>query len=277
MLYLAVSTKAQPIFDVDGLRWFTNSMFVAILVAVGLTLFVRWAARKISLVPNEKQNMVEGIIGLLYDQIEELLGKKLAPRAFALLGTIFVFILAANYSGLIPGVGTIGFGYNKEGHGFYVTDPFIRPPTADLNMNLAMAVMFMVMWLIWSIQEVGAKGFLGHMFAPKGNFKGATWVAMAAIFFVVGLIEVVSIAFRPVSLSVRLYGNIYAGETLLHTMSTIGTTMGLTGPLEIIVNFLGPIPFYFLELLIGLLQAGIFMMLCTVYLMLSTGHEEDDH
>jgi F-type H+-transporting ATPase subunit a len=135
-----------------------------------------------------------------------------------------------------------------------------------------MALFFMGWWVLWTIQEVGVLGFLKSTFAPKGGLKGALWFALLPLFLFVGVIEMVSIAIRPVSLSFRLFGNIYAGETLLHTMGSIGAA--LPPPLNWISLVLFPLPFYFLELLVGLLQAFVFAMLCAVYVKQSTDVHE---
>ncbi len=142
-------------------------------------------------------------------------------------------------------------------------------------MTLGMALLFMVLWVVWTIQEVGAIGFLKEQFAPKGDVTGFLRWALIPLFLFVGVIELISIAIRPVSLSFRLFGNIYAGETLLHTMQTIGS--GLPFGLGFLTSVLFPLPFYFLELLVGLLQAFVFAMLCAVYIKLSTGSEEGEH
>ena len=99
---------------------------------------------------------------------------------------------------------------------------------------------------------------------------------MAVIFFIVGIIEVISIVFRPVSLSLRLFGNIFAGETLLHTMGTLGEKFGFPGWLDYLSKIVFPLPFYFLEILVGLIQAIVFTLLCAVYVQLSTSHDEEE-
>jgi F-type H+-transporting ATPase subunit a len=91
---------------------------------------------------------------------------------------------------------------------------------------------------------------------------------MGAIFLFVGLIEVLSIAIRPVALMFRLYGNVFAGESMLETMAH----MGLPG----FLMWLPPLPFYFLELLVGLVQALVFSLLCAVFIQLMCEHEHDD-
>lgn len=272
--------KAEPLFS--SLPWFTNSILVSLMVALVITLIVRLTTNKISLVPSGGQNFIESIVELLYGMVEGMVGKNLAPRVFALLGTIFVFILVANFSGLFPGVGTIGWGHSATNNPLQVdmahgATPLVRPPTADLNMNLAIAAFFMIMWLVWSLQETGFKGFIAHMFGVKGKVEGGIGLQafLVFIFFVVGLIEVVSIMARPVSLSLRLFGNVFAGENLLHQMADLGKNLGVTGPLEFLMRVLLPIPFYFMEILVGVLQAGVFMILCTVYVLLSTSHDEE--
>jgi F-type H+-transporting ATPase subunit a len=150
----------------------------------------------------------------------------------------------------------------------------LRPTNADLNMTLAMALLAMATWLYWTISEVGVMGFIKHTFGVKGGLKGFMAIALAPLFVFVGFIEIVSIAFRPVSLSIRLFGNIYSGENLLHTMANLGGIFGLPNWASFIMSLVIPIPFYFLELLVGLLQALVFTLLCAVYIQLSTAHEE---
>jgi len=253
--------------------WFTNSMLVTVIVTILVVIWARRSTAKMTLVPSGIQNLFEAVVETLYVTFEGIVGKHMIPKVFSLLGTLFIFILAANWFGLVPGVGTIGFG---ESAGVplslsEVTRPLLRPANADLNMTLGMALFFMVWWLFWTIQEVGVIGFLKHIFAPKGDLKGVLWYVLLPLFIFVGIIEVISIAIRPVSLSFRLFGNIYAGETLLHTMSSVGA--GLPPPINWISLILFPLPFYFLELLVGLLQAFVFAMLCAVYIKLSTEHE----
>ena len=272
----AVSAEARPLFGKTGfLEAVTSSIFVALLVCGFLVWFAKKATTKMQLVPHKTQNLFEFIIEFLYARIEAIVGPKVAPKAFPLLGSLFIFILVSNLSGLIPGVGTIGWG---EGSGpFTVKDhtlvyPILRPPTADVNMTLAMAVVAMVVWFVITIREVGVGEFLKHIFAPKGGTKGLMWLALVPVFLFVGLIEVVSIAFRTVTLPLRLYGNVFAGENVLHSMMSLPDTMGQ--PWAFIFSVLFPLPFYFMELLVGILQAVVFTLLVTVYIQLSTAHDE---
>ena len=266
-----LSVNANPLSPFG--TWFTNS-FVFTVIVTGLIVWVaRWATRNMQLVPSGPQNLFEIVVETLYNTFEGIVGRHMISKVFPLLATLFIFILAANWIGLIPGVGTIGFG--KPGWGILslseVDAPLLRPANADLNMTLAMALLFMGLWVVWTVQEVGVIGFLKHEFAPKGDISGFLRFALLPLFLFVGIIEMISIAIRPVSLSFRLFGNIYAGETLLHTMQTIGA--GLPFGLGFLTSVLFPLPFYFLELLVGLLQAFVFAMLCAVYIKLSTGSE----
>ena len=255
----------------------TNSIVVAFVVAALVLWFARQATARMELVPNKgSQNVFEMIIEALYDMLGGIVGPHMVARTFPLLATLFVYILTANWFGLLPGVGTIGFG---TGRGLLLSlreldAPLLRPASADLNLTLGMALVFTCFWFYWSFQELGVGGFVGHIFGPKGNVTGALKYPLIFLFAFVGVIEVVSIAFRPVSLSLRLFGNVFAGENLMHTMSTLGATMGLPAPIAAAMSFLVPIPFYFLELLVGVVQALVFTLLCAVYIKLTTSHDE---
>ena len=249
----------------------TNSMLVTWIVALGLIVFARLAMRNAQAVPSGAQNFWEFLVESLLDFLEGILGRALARRTFWFFTTIFIFILFTNWFGLLPGVGTIGWGQQTP-HGFEVSSPLLRGGNADLNMTAAMAMIFMVLWLIWSLQEAGVKGFFLHIFGPKGDSTGFIKYMMIAIFFLVGFLELISIAFRPVSLSFRLYGNIFAGENLLEAMSNVVQNPPWA---KAVFSALLPVPFYFLELLVGLVQAFVFMLLTTVFTALMCTHEEE--
>ena len=241
----------------------TNSMVVSWVVAIGLIIFARVATRNMKGIPGGAQNLLEWLVENLYGFLEDIIGSHLVKRTFWFLATIFIFILSANWLGLIPGVGTIGWGQQTP-HGFEVEQPLFRGANADLNLTLAMALIFFACWIIWALEEVGPIGFVKELFAPKGDTAGLLKVLMVVVFFAAGWIELVSILFRPVSLSFRLYGNIFAGENMLETMSKMVPRLG----------WLLPIPFYFLELVMGLVQALVFMLLTAVFTLLICQHEE---
>jgi F-type H+-transporting ATPase subunit a len=241
----------------------TNSMVVTWIAALGLILFARIATRSMAQVPGGAQNFMEWLVEGLYGLLESIIGRHLVERTFWFFGTIFIFILAANWFGLIPGVGTIGWGHQTS-HGFKIDEPLFRGANADLNMTLAMALVFFACWIVWAFQEVGIRGIVKELFAPKGDTTGALRVLMIVVFFAAGCLEIVSILFRPVSLSFRLYGNTFAGENMLEAMATLVPGLG----------WLLPIPFYFMELLVGLVQAMVFMLLTAVFTLLICHHEE---
>jgi len=243
-----IPQKAESLFREDGL--ITNSMLVTWIVAVVLILFARYATRQIQDVPSGAQNFWEWLVESLCDFLEGIIGRDLVKKTFWFFATIFIFILFTNWFGLIPGVGTIGWGVQGE-HGFEVTRPLLRGGNADMNMTLAMALVFFACWTVWAIQSNGFGGFVLHLFGPKGETSGLLKMLMIVVFAAVGILEVVSILFRPVSLSFRLYGNIFAGENMLESMANL--VPGL--------SWLIPIPFYFLEVLVGLVQALVFMLL----------------
>ncbi len=242
----------------------TNSMVVSWIVALGLIVFAQVATRSMRQVPRGAQNLLEWLVEGLYNFIVGIIGPHLAQRTFWFFATIFLFILSANWVGLIPGVGSIGWG-RQTAHGFLIDQPLFRGVNADVNMTLAMSVVFFACWIVWAFREVGVRGFLKELFAPKGESKGLLRVLMVVVFFAAGCLEVVSILFRPISLSFRLYGNIFAGENLLEAMSKLVPGFG----------WLVPIPFYFLELVMGLVQALVFMLLTAVFTMLICQHETD--
>lgn len=277
----AIPLEAQSVWaemtDVTFLEWFTNSIFLSAVVTLVVVILARRATRKVELVPNGPQNLFEAVVGALYDTFEGIVGHHMIPKVFSLLASLFIFILVSNWFALLPGVGSIGWGVREAGLPLTLSEvqvPLLRPGTADLNLTLALAAVFMILWLFWTVQELGVMGFVKHTFGVKGGIKGLMVIPLAFIFAFVGIIEVVSMAFRPVSLSLRLFGNVFAGENLLVTMIGLGKTMGMPEVVSAIASIIVPLPFYFLELLIGLLQALVFTLLCAVYIQLSTTHDE---
>jgi F-type H+-transporting ATPase subunit a len=246
-------------------EWFvSNSMIVTWLVAAGLIVFAQKATRNIREVPSGAQNFWEWLVESLYEFLEGIIGPELVKRTFWFFATIFIFILATNWFGLIPGVGTVGWGV-QGAHGFEVTRPLLRGGNADLNMTFAMSMIFMVLWIVWAVQSQGVGGVLVHIFGAKGESSGVLRVLMVLIFFLVGILEIFSIAFRPISLSFRLFGNIYAGENMMEAMSNLIPGLG----------WLLPVPFYFMELLVGIVQALVFTLLTAVFTMLICMHDEE--
>ena len=256
---------ALPLYA-EKLGGFVSNSILMVWVAVGLiVLFCRIATRKVSFIPAGIQNLAEWAVESLYDFLANLMGDHLAKRTFWFFGTIFFFILTSNYLGLIPGVGTVGQ-HVVDAHGHKSFLPWLRGANADLNMTAAMSLSFAVLWFYWALTENTVKGFLGHIFSPKG-VSGILFWLMVPIFLFVGVLEVVSIGIRPVALSFRLFGNIYGGEQTLEAL------MGLA-PKSL--AFLPALPFYFMELLVGFVQALVFTLLCAIFLKLICDHGDHD-
>ena len=242
----------------------SSSMVVTWVVAVGLIVLTRVATRKMQPVPSGAQNFWEWLVEALYEFLEGIIGSSLVKKTFWFFGTVFIFILFTNWFGLLPGVGSIGWGVQTP-QGFHVTNPLLRGGNADLNMTLAMSMIFFACWIVWAVQAIGVKGIFLDLFGPKGDTAGAMKYLMIVVFFLVGFLEVLSILFRPISLSFRLYGNIFAGENMLEAMAKLVPGFG----------WLLPVPFYFMELLVGVVQALVFMLLTAVFTMLICMHEQE--
>jgi len=256
-----VSPKASKLIDLGNGWAITNSMVTGWVVSVSIILFVMWLIGKPSILPSKGQALVESLISGLRDMLEPIVGRKAFPFAFPLLVTFFLFILLQNWTGLRPGVGTVGMGHDVDGK-FLMTAPFVRPFTADFNSTIALALVSFGGWLVIIFKFAGPKFILHDIFGNKANKREiptALYYALSGVFLIVGVIELVSIFIRPFTLSVRLFGNVFGGESLLHG----------TGFLFI---------FYFLELLVGLIQALVFTLLSSVYIGLICNHGDDhDH
>ena len=228
-VFAAEPEQGLPQYAVKIDRWgsfITNSMVVSWVVAIGLIIFARAATRDMKDIPGGAQNLLEWLVEGLYGFLESIIGPHLVKRTFWFLATIFIFILSANWLGLIPGVGTIGWGQQTP-HGFVVDQPLFRGANADLNLTFAMALIFFACWIVWALQELGPIGFAKELFGPKGDTTGFLRVLMIVVFFASGCLEIVSILFRPISLGFRLYGNIFAGENMLETMARLAPGLRL--------------------------------------------------
>jgi F-type H+-transporting ATPase subunit a len=275
----ALPMQAPELFTLGPLK-VTNSALYSWIVVLLIIAVVQIAVRRPKLVPHGLQNVCEWVVESLQNMLVGIVGHHMIKKTFPLLCTFFIFIFTANITGLLPGVGTVGWGSGEGFFGVHVHDPLLRPANADINMTLALTAIFFVFWFYWTFSEVGVGGFVKHLFAPKGTMtlKGRPWwllililglnILLITVFLMVGLIEIVSIASRGISLPIRLFGNIFAGENLLHAMTSMG------GPWA---GILVGLPFYILEILVSLLQALVFTLLCAVYVQLSTAHEEGEH
>jgi len=253
-----LSAKAEPLFHLGPLP-VTNSILTTWMVSIALVVAVRLIiGGRPTLVPSRGQAVIEGLLENIKGIVEPIVGKGAASTALPFLLCLFIFILVQNWTGLLPGVGTIGLRV-PGGDGQSVFKPFIRSGDADMNGTVALALISMVVWLYVILKFVGPKAVLYELFGNKADKREIPlpiYYFLFLVFFFVGIVEVISICIRPVSLSFRLFGNIFGGENLLH-----GTHF----------FFL----FYFLELLIGLVQALVFTLLVSVYIGLICNHGDD--
>jgi F-type H+-transporting ATPase subunit a len=252
-----VSIKAEPLFSIGPFE-FTNSMVGALLATVVLLAAALYFARRSALVPSRMQSIIE----LPVEWIASIVATSSSRwRGYvALIAGFFLMILVANWIGLLPGVGTIGL--VEESHGEQVLIPFIRPASADLNFTLGLSIVAFVVFVAWGVRVNGPIGYLKELVGEPRY--------MAPLMFPIHLISELS---RLISLSMRLFGNVFAGEVLLATM------LALTF-VAVPTIFLG------LEAVFGFVQALVFSLLAMTYISLAIaehggghGHEgeESDH
>jgi len=300
-----VSLAAEPLFHIGPLA-ITNSMLTMFIVMIGLIVFFSIATRRLAsgnrsaqlAAPRGAQNLAETIVELLLDLVQNTAGKRLGRSIFPLIASLFIFILAANYTGLLPGVGTIGMCNEPEhettapaehsipapltasaaslittdggtiavaaaeegavspgckSHPGTVLYPFFRAPNADLNMTIAMALIAVTTVQVLAIRSHGLGHYLKEFIAPP-----------------IPLLHLIGEFSRIISLSARLFGNIFGGEVLLAVI--IALTVSLWGLAGII-----PAIFYGLELFFGLIQAVLFAMLTLIYIAVAAaGHDDHD-
>ena len=287
---LNISLAAERLWTVWGLP--VSNAYITTWLVMALILVLSWlATRKMSVIPGNIQLIAEMIVGGLYDFFGAIAGKHI-KQFFPIVASLFLFILAANWVGLLPGVGTIGF-YRSEKpqtavvetapetavqkkqeepsadvaagtkgtgetdaaageHGKTEFVPLFRAATADLNMTLALAIVSVI-----AMQYYGFLNLGGHYLGRFINFKDP-------IQFSVGLLELVSDISKVISFAFRLFGNIFAGEVLLAVIAFL-------------MPFIVPLPFLFMELFVGLIQALVFSMLSTAFFAVAVSHGEGEH
>ncbi len=219
----------------------TNTLLVSWITMAVLTIISIIATRRLKAVPSGMQNFTEAIINWGYSTVEGLAGNRIKVF-FPICMTFFLFIITANWLGLLPGFGTIT----------YKGEPLLRSINSDLNMTLALALL-----------SAGITHFLATRYLGLGNYL-KRWFSLSLfpVFLFVGFLEIISEFTKIISLSFRLFGNIFAGEVVLSTVAGI-------------FAFVVPLPFYFLEIIVGFVQAAVFAMLTLVFMvLLSEKHVE---
>ena len=242
-----IALKAHEIFNLGGYP-ITNSLFQTFLVSAFLIVLSLIFSRKIKIVPGKIQSAVEMGMEWLLGLMESMLGSmKMAEQYFPLVATIFILIMVSNLSGILPGVGSFVV-YNQGEH-----IPIFRSPAADLNFTLAFAIISVITANIIGMTSVGIFTHISKFL----NFKNP-------IAFFIGLLELISELAKILSLSFRLFGNVFAGEVLLIIMFSLAP-------------YIIPLPFLFLEIFVGLIQAFIFAILTLVSIVLHTATHGDGH
>ena len=254
---LHVSISAEPLFTIGPLT-VTNSMVGAVL-ASAILLFLTWVfLRRPQLVPGRIQSLIEWPIEWVAGIVQ---GSTSRWKGYVALVTgLFLMILVANWIGLLPGVGTVGI--ITEEHGEEVLTPFVRAAGADLNFTLGLAIVSFVVFVWWGIRANGVGGYLLELVGEPRY--------MAPLMFPIHLISELS---RLVSLSMRLFGNVFAGEVLIGTMLALTTAALFVLPLAFFV----PAVFLGLELLFGAVQALVFALLTMTYITMAIAEHQGGH
>ncbi|HEV2404518.1 MAG TPA: FoF1 ATP synthase subunit a [Ktedonobacterales bacterium] len=270
-----IAVPSDPLFYIGPFPVFNTFILTVVSALIVLGFFLA-AARKARLVPRPLQNFVEWVTQMLLDLCEEVAGKRNGRRFFPWVATIFFLVLISNWWEVIPGVETIGTVSSKTADGTPIKDcptavhgllltgshasncliPWVRPPSTDLNFTLALAVISFLATQVYGFKLLGVGKQLGRYFTLKEGPMG----------LIVGLLELALEPLRIVSLSFRLFGNLFAGDVLLLVISFL-------------VPFVGAIPFYALELFVGFIQAFVFAFLTLIFMTLGTtvhGHEEHE-
>jgi F-type H+-transporting ATPase subunit a len=256
---------AETIFSIGHLpitNTYLNSLAAVIVILVA-GFFIR---RKVKDVPRGLQNFAESFLELMMEYMDQVTGdRKKTIKVLPLVGSLFIFIVLCNWMGILPGIGSIGIyhiiGSTKE----FI--PIFRSANADLNLTLAMTVSSLVVVHIMGIAAIGFFRYAGKYIKIMDLWKALksmnpTKIMVGFVEFGVGLLEIVQEVTKIISLSLRLFGNIFAGEVLLTVLSSI-------------VAYIAPLPFIGLELLVGAVQALIFSMLVLVYASVATMPLED--
>lgn len=239
----------------------SNTMINTWVALVFFLILGYFITKKAALRPGKLQNFCEYFLELLLGYFDQVTGsRKKTIKFLPIAGSVFFFILFSNWLGLIPGTGSITWHH----------EPILRPANTDLNLTVAMALIAVVSSHIFGFLSVGIFTHL-NKFVQIGSVikslkKGPMAILTALVEFAVGLLEIISELAKVLSLSLRLFGNIFAGEVLMTVMISL-------------VSILVPTPFMLLELLVGIIQAGVFTMLTIVYMTVASSepHGNEEH
>jgi F-type H+-transporting ATPase subunit a len=258
-----VPPAAEAVFTVAGLP-VTNSMICTWIVAAIILVVVRLSTWNIKEVPTGMQNLIESLVEGWDGLIGDILDKRVTRWVFPFATTFFIFILLCNLLDLVPGVGSIGL-FKPDGS----FTPLFRPPTTDANLTMVMAGIFLIMSLFWAVRYNGVWGLVKHIFGVKMETSKFAYPLFLLLFVFIGAMELLSVGFaRPVALAMRLYGNVYAGESILdmifHGKSELFSILLASG-------------MYFYETFVCVVQAFVFAMLVVAFVGTLCTHSDEEH
>jgi F-type H+-transporting ATPase subunit a len=267
-----VLVPADPLFEIPtpwGPFYFTNTLLMTIISSLLVLGFFALAARRAAIIPRPLQNLAEWMLGGLLGLCEEVAGPRNGRRFFKWVASIFFLVLVANWWEVVPGIETIGTPSNDlpgcenvsftsvflTGPASNCIKPWLRPPSTDLNFTLALAIISFIATQVYGFKVLGLGKQLGRYFNFREGPMG----------LIVGLLELILEPLRIISLSFRLFGNLFAGDVLLLVISFL-------------LPVVGALPFYFLELFVGFIQAFVFAFLTLIFMTLgTTAHGGEDH
>jgi F-type H+-transporting ATPase subunit a len=290
MNFILPPLAAEKMFEVAGLP-ITNSYInstIALVIFIIFAFAIRSAIKKYydaGKVPKGVLNFFESILEFLLHNMDGVTkDRKRSLKFLPIIGTLFLFILVSNWMGLLPGTGSIGIYQLHEGHTALI--PLFRPANTDLNMTIAMAVLAVVSSHIIGIFAIGFFKYtnkfikLGDLYQAIKSLSPIK-ILTAVVEFFVGILETISEFAKMMSLSLRLFGNIFAGEVLLTVMAGLLTAIIKNIPVAESLPMVLALPFLGLELMVGAIQAVVFSMLTLVYLTMATdaphGEHKEDH
>lgn len=255
-----VTLFAEPVARIGNFT-ITNALVNAFVLMVGIIIFGLIFRSRIKEVPGRLQAGMEALLETLFGYFDQVTGsREKTLKFFPLIGSLFFFILLSNWMGLLPGTGSIGLWQIHGGETVFI--PFFRPANSDLNLTIAMALVTVISSHVLGMITLGFFVHWNKFFQFGGIWKAIRSLSpmnimVSLVEFVVGLIEFVSEIAKVLSLSLRLFGNIFAGEVLMTVISSI-------------FAYAMPLPFMALELIVGVVQATVFAMLSLVYLSILT-------
>lgn len=264
---MTVPVIAEPVFNI-GAFTVTNALVNSTLLMLAIVAFATWFRSSLRKIPGKVQNLIEILLETMlgyFDQVTK--SREKSKRFLPLVGSLFLFILLSNWMGLLPGTGSIGVW--QIVHGELELVPILRSANSDLNLTLAMALLSIVTSHVLGMLTVGFFVHWNRFIQLGGLWNGfktlnPVKILVAVIEFFVGLLEIVSELAKVLSLSLRLFGNIFAGEVLMTVIAGL-------------VSFIVPMPFMLLEILVGIVQATVFSMLTLVYLTVLTEKPHGSH